>query len=52
LRTLAPNAQGPASDLYPEVPRLKKGTYPVTFKTGEWQKNNKGISTFFPKIRS
>ncbi|APD47938.1 hydroxyisourate hydrolase [Synechococcus sp. CS-602] len=49
LRTARTNAQGRVRDLYPEGTPLEKGTYRVTFKTGEWLKKQ-GISTFFPKI--
>jgi len=39
LRTARTNAQGRVRDLYPEGTPLEKGTYRVTFKTGEWLKN-------------
>lgn len=44
------NAQGRITALYPEGKALEKGTYRVTFKTGDWFATQKA-STFFPKFR-
>lgn len=43
------NEQGRISELYPKDSTLKKGVYKVTFKTGEWSKDN-NKRTFFPEI--
>ncbi len=43
------NAQGRITTLYPEGKALEKGTYRVTFKTGDWFAKQKA-STFFPEV--
>lgn len=43
------NEQGRIPALYPEGKTLEKGTYRVTFKTGEWFTAHKTAS-FFPEI--
>ncbi|MGN5583987.1 hydroxyisourate hydrolase [Stutzerimonas sp. Brlt_13] len=43
------NAQGRITALYPEGKALEKGTYRVTFKTGDWFATQK-TSTFFPEV--
>lgn len=43
------DVNGRVKELYPKDTALQKGTYKVTFKTGEWFKaNNK--RTFFPEV--
>lgn len=49
LSTATTNQHGRIPELYPAGKSLQKGTYRVTFKTGEWfAKRN--TSTFFPEI--
>ncbi|WP_312723865.1 hydroxyisourate hydrolase [Stutzerimonas kunmingensis] len=43
------NAQGRITELYPEGKALEKGTYRVTFKTGDWFAAHKA-SSFFPEV--
>lgn len=43
------NEQGRIPALYPQDKTLEKGTYRVTFKTGDWFKAHKS-ATFFPEI--
>lgn len=43
------NEQGRITALYPEGKALEKGTYRVTFKTGEWFKKHETAS-FFPEV--
>ena len=43
------NEQGRVTALYPEGKALEKGTYRVTFKTGEWFKKHETAS-FFPEV--
>ncbi len=43
------NEQGRIPALFPEGKSLEKGTYRVTFKTGEWFKEHK-TATFFPEV--
>ena len=43
------DAQGRITALYPEGKALEKGTYRVTFKTGDWFATQKA-STFFPEV--
>ena len=49
LNTAVTNAQGRISEMYPANRALEKGSYRVTFKTGDWFKTQK-IDTFFPEI--
>lgn len=49
LNSAATNEQGRITGLYPEGRGLEKGTYRVTFKTGEWFKSHK-TSSFFPEV--
>ncbi len=43
------NEQGRITGLYPEGKTLEKGTYRVTFKTGEWFQKHQTAS-FFPEV--
>lgn len=43
------NKQGRVTALYPENMKLAKGTYKVTFKTGDWFKAHQQKS-FFPEV--
>ncbi|MDO9625545.1 hydroxyisourate hydrolase [Pseudomonas sp.] len=43
------NEQGRITALYPEGKTLEKGTYRVTFKTGDWFKKHQS-ATFFPEV--
>ncbi len=43
------NEQGRIAGLYPEGKALEKGTYRVTFKTGEWFKKH-DTASFFPEV--
>ena len=43
------NEQGRITALFPEGKSLEKGTYRVTFRTGEWFKEHK-TATFFPEV--
>ncbi|MFI8384937.1 hydroxyisourate hydrolase [Pseudomonas sp. NPDC079086] len=49
LNTGTTNEQGRITALYPEDKTLDKGTYRVTFKTGEWFKSHQA-ATFFPEV--
>ena len=49
LNSAATNEQGRVTGLYPEGQNLEKGTYRVTFKTGEWFKAHK-VASFFPEV--
>lgn len=49
LNKATTNQQGRIPGLYPQDGPLEKGTYRVTFKTGEWFKAHK-ISSFFPEV--
>lgn len=49
LNTAVTNAQGRITEMYPADRALEKGSYRVTFKTGDWFKTQK-IDTFFPEI--
>jgi len=49
LNSGATNEQGRITALYPENKALEKGTYRVTFKTGEWFKNH-ATASFFPEV--
>lgn len=49
LNTGTTNEQGRITEFYPPGKTLEKGTYRVTFKTGEWFKQH-GSSTFFPEV--
>ncbi len=49
LNTGTTNEQGRITALYPEGKTLEKGTYRVTFKTGEWFKKHQA-ATFFPEV--
>lgn len=49
LNTGTTNEQGRITALYPEGKTLEKGTYRVTFKTGEWFKSHQA-ATFFPEV--
>ncbi|MGV2925354.1 hydroxyisourate hydrolase [Aeromonas hydrophila] len=49
LKTASTNEQGRIPELYPAGKDLEKGTYRVTFKTGDWFKQHKG-ATFFPEV--
>ncbi len=48
-KTAVTNQKGRILALYPAGKALEKGTYRVTFLTGEWFKQHK-IETFFPEI--
>ena len=41
--------QGRITALYPQGKSLEKGTYRVTFKTGEWFAKH-DMKSFFPKV--
>lgn len=43
------NEQGRITDLYPQGKALEKGTYRVTFKTGDWFKKH-DTASFFPEV--
>jgi 5-hydroxyisourate hydrolase len=43
------NEQGRIPALYPEGKKLEKGTYRVTFKTGDWFRRH-NAATFFPEV--
>ncbi|WP_434677501.1 hydroxyisourate hydrolase [Pseudomonas sp. R1-18] len=43
------NEQGRIAGLYPDGKTLEKGTYRVTFKTGEWFKKH-DTASFFPEV--
>jgi len=43
------NQQGRITALYPQDQTLEKGTYRVTFKTGEWFKAH-DTASFFPEV--
>ncbi|MGY4534514.1 5-hydroxyisourate hydrolase [Pseudomonas sp. TE3786] len=43
------NEQGRIPALYPEGKTLEKGTYRVTFKTGDWFRSH-NAATFFPEV--
>lgn len=43
------NAQGRITALYPVGQALAKGTYRVTFKTGEWFEKHQ-MKSFFPEV--
>ena len=49
LNTGTTNEQGRITALYPEGKALEKGTYRVTFKTGEWFRKHQA-ATFFPEV--
>lgn len=49
LNSAATNEQGRVTGLYPQGRDLEKGTYRVTFKTGEWYKAH-NTSSFFPEV--
>ncbi|MNF38473.1 5-hydroxyisourate hydrolase precursor [compost metagenome] len=49
LNSAVTNQQGRITALFPEGQALDKGTYRVTFKTGEWFAEHKA-STFFPEV--
>lgn len=49
LNTGITNEQGRITALYPEKKVLEKGTYRVTFKTGDWFKEHQS-ATFFPEV--
>lgn len=49
LNTGITNEQGRVTALYPENKVLEKGTYRVTFKTGDWFKEHQS-ATFFPEV--
>ena len=49
LNTGTTNEQGRITALYPEGKALEKGTYRVTFKTGDWFKKHQS-ATFFPEV--
>lgn len=49
LSSATTNEQGRITALFPEGKDLEKGTYRVTFKTGEWFSEHK-TSTFFPEV--
>ena len=49
LNTGITNEQGSITALYPENKVLEKGTYRVTFKTGDWFKEHQS-ATFFPEV--
>lgn len=49
LNSATTNEQGRVTALYPEGKKLEKGTYRVTFKTGDWFAKHKTAS-FFPEV--
>ncbi len=49
LNSASTNEQGRITALYPEGKELEKGTYKVTFETGEWFEKH-DTATFFPEI--
>ncbi|MDB5981156.1 MAG: 5-hydroxyisourate hydrolase [Pseudomonas sp.] len=49
LNSETTNANGRITALYPEGKTLEKGTYRVTFKTGEWYKKQQ-VQSFFPEV--
>ncbi len=49
LNSATTNEQGRITALFPEGKTLEKGTYRVTFKTGEWFAEHKAV-TFFPEV--
>lgn len=49
LSSATTNEQGRITALFPEGQSLEKGTYRVTFKTGEWFAKQQ-TSTFFPEV--
>ncbi len=49
LNTGITDEQGRITALYPENKVLEKGTYRVTFKTGDWFKEHQS-ATFFPEV--
>lgn len=49
LNSAVTNEQGRITALYPEGKALEKGTYKVTFETGDWFKKH-DTETFFPEI--
>jgi len=49
LNSSSTNEQGRITEFYPAGKALEKGTYRVTFKTGEWFKQH-GSHTFFPEV--
>lgn len=49
LSSAETNEQGRIPALYPQGKALEKGTYRVTFMTGEWFSAQKA-STFFPEV--
>ncbi len=49
LSSATTNEQGRITALFPEGQSLEKGTYRVTFKTGEWFAEHKA-ATFFPEV--
>lgn len=49
LNSAVTNEQGRITALYPEGKALEKGTYKVTFETGDWFEKH-DTETFFPEI--
>ncbi|HEY8330567.1 MAG TPA: hydroxyisourate hydrolase [Pseudomonas sp.] len=49
LNSAVTNPQGRITALFPEGQALEKGTYRVTFKTGEWFAKQQA-ATFFPEV--
>lgn len=49
LNSATTNPQGRITALFPEGQALEKGTYRVTFKTGEWFARQQA-TTFFPEV--
>lgn len=49
LNSATTNEQGRITALFPEGRSLEKGTYRVTFKTGEWFAEHQA-TTFFPEV--
>lgn len=49
LNSATTNEQGRITALYPDGKALEKGIYRVTFKTGEWFKQQQA-TTFFPEV--
>ncbi|NHH99641.1 hydroxyisourate hydrolase [Oceanimonas sp. MB9] len=49
LNSAVTNEQGRITALYPAGRELEKGTYKVTFETGDWFEQH-DIETFFPEI--
>ncbi|WMC09996.1 hydroxyisourate hydrolase [Oceanimonas pelagia] len=49
LNSAVTNKQGRITALYPEGKTLEKGTYKVTFETGDWFEQH-DTATFFPEI--